>query len=218
MEPQNPVQQEAAQVEQPSLFERHKIIFITLISIIGLFIVVVLAVVIIADRAIVTLRDGCAEKDSRLQTEADSLEKQLKSISINGTSPGEVKTWKNGDCLTGTGAVGTVSFFNFPYSNTNEANEGVAKSLHATTSLSNKSFIFGDNDGDGLVEFLQTEMRNSVDSKTYEVKYYLINKIACPDRGYGSTICVRGETSADIDKYASKPINKIVLGVGMPTN
>lgn len=175
-------------------------------------------VFIVANTAFVAIRDECTEKDTRLQTSATSLETQLKAVLINNSSPSEVKVLKNGDCLTANGVVGTASFFKFPYSNTAEANEEVAKSLHSVASQDTKPFILGDDNGDGFVEFIQTELFDSVGKETYEAKYYLHDAMACPDHEYGSGTCIKGETSDDIHSYMSKPINKIELSLRRAVN
>lgn len=218
MESQGPTPSEPLETSKIGFFKKHKILSIILISVASLIVIMVAAAFFMITVVFVTVRDGCTERDNRLQASVSSLESRLKTISINGSSPNEVKVWKDGDCLTGKGAVGTASFFKFPYSHTTEANREVAKSLNAIASQDNNSFIFGDDNGDGFVEFIQTRLFNSVDNEAYKAKYYLIDKISCPDHEDDSNICIRGEPSEDIQIYMSKPINKIELQLSMTAN
>jgi hypothetical protein len=201
----------AAPIKQPSFFRRYRVIVIVLISIVCLFAAAIAASIVIATTTFVGVRNVCVEKDSHLQEVANSLESHLKNISIDNHPPSAVKTGKNGDCLTGTGAFAVASFFNFSYSNTVEANAGVARSLNSVSPQDSQSFILGDYDGDSLVEFIQTKLISGTNHATYDVKYYLIDPIACPDHGYESSTCVKGETSEDMQGYMRKPINKIEL-------
>jgi len=198
-------------VKQPGFFRRHRAIVIVLISIVCLLAIAVVAAIVITTTAFVAVRNGCLEKDNYLQTASNSLETRLKKISIDGYSPSEVSVRKNGDCLTGTGAFGTASFFSLSYSSTVEANKSVTRSLNTTTPQVNQPFILGDDDGDGIIEFIQAKFIDGTDHAAYEVRYYLVDTLTCPDHSYESSICVAGETSKDMQKYTSKPINKIEL-------
>jgi len=175
-----------------------------------LIIGIIVAVFMVANEAYVSIRGGCDERNKQLQSAASSVEDHLNAISINSSMPSHVEAWKDGDCLTGHGAVGTADFFSTSFLNTTEANAQVIKSLHSPTIQKDQSFILGDPDGDNLVDFVQTKLINGGDNETYEVNYYLTDKMACPDHEYESNICVKGESP---DNYMSKPINKIQLSL-----
>ena len=213
--PQDSVPSEPSPVKPPSFLRRHKVMIIIILSVACLLTVAVATILTVVNTAFISVRDNCTEKSNRLQATANSIEDRLKNISINGSPPSEVKAWKNGDCLTGTGAVGTASFFKLPYSSVTEADKEAAKSLHAVAPQDSKSFILGDDNGDGLVESIQTRLLDSTNNAVYEVKYYLTDKIACPDHEYGSGTCIHGETSGDKQAYMNKPINKIELSLSM---
>lgn len=167
---------------------------------------------ILANSTFTTLKDGCTERANNLQMTADSIEKHLKNIAIDDSLPDEVKARKNGDCLTGTGAIGTARYVHFSYLNAAEANRGVAKVVHAQDE---KSFTLGDNDEDGYIEFIETRLFDTVDNKTYDVKYYLTEKIKCPGHEYESDTCIKGETPEAKQAYLHKPINRIELSLRM---
>lgn len=210
MNPQNPPNPRPQ--TQPSLSSKPRkkipvaLKFIAVV--IGIFI---LAIIAIPTTLYLSFGLPCNQRSDRLQAAVDTLEHKLEAVSVNGSIPDSVSVWKDGDCLTGHGAVGTASFYNFSYPNIATANAQLHATLRSPSSSSNPEYTLGDYEGDYLAEYIQTNVRSGIDNMIYEAKYYLTSHVSCPDLDYESSVCVQGEPMGGAQRYMNVPVYKVEL-------
>lgn len=176
------------------------------------------AVLIFGSIKYLSIFNTCNERNASLQSAVTSVDSHLNSLSINGSAPSAVESRKDGDCLTGHGAVGTASFNNLSSLSLSEANTRVLQSLNSPTSQNDQIFTLEDTDGNELIDSMQTELINGIDSRNYEVSYFFASEIACPDYDDRYKICTKNETAADIHNRMTKTINKVELTLRILTD
>jgi hypothetical protein len=151
--------------------------------------------------------NSCNQRTQQLDSAASSLERNLQTLTIDNTPPNKVEARKNGDCLTGSGVVGTAEFY-LPYSSVTLANSQVTKALNYTGTQESQSFILGNHDNDSQVDFIQTKLP-SKDGKIYEVNYYFVSSIYCPDHEYESSVCIDTNPPNDSRSHLSDSVQRI---------
>lgn len=196
------------QQPKPRFFKAHPILSALLLSI-AIFLACALAVVLFLAAQFAGFASVCNQRTDRLDSAARTVASEMKMLSIDGKSPNEVKGQKNGDCLTGSGVVGTATFYaTFP--SVTLANQQVVQSLRSSSTSQAPHFTLGNHDDDTLVDFVQTTQTSDT-GKVYEVNYYLTTPIYCPDHEYESSVCIDGTPPKDSRNYLSHPVRKIEI-------
>lgn len=199
-----PIQEEP---KQPSFFRRHKTAIIISASIVTFIVGLVLFILFGIGSTIVLVGNSCKTKEQQLQSAALSLEDYLKTTEINSNKPNEISSYKNGDCLTGSGSLATAKF-NLSFSSVSEANSQVATSLGAITPETDQKYTVGNTSSSDRIDFIASKLIGR-DGRSYAIKYYLENQIDCTRFGTGG--CYEDETAKSTYGYMSMPVKRVEL-------
>jgi hypothetical protein len=132
---------------------------------------------------VISVNHYCSQKTATANRQASEQAAALRKIKLLGSKP-QISTATNTDCVDGDGTGSAFAAYHPPALNLADANEAVAKALHATGSPitysggSDAGLLWSRNDDNTIIRSLQATFKGS--GVRYGVLFVLANRYDCP--------------------------------------